>query len=97
MKNDFKQKYPTIFLQLGAIAVKSSGNSFLSEFSWDNLWTKLAWYTDENILEDSYYIVSKTFPGFSTMEVQNCFLFKVKLLVLSNSVLPEQEIWEIFY
>ena len=35
-------------------------------------------------------LVSKTFSRFPSLEVQNCFFFKVKLLVLSNWVLPEQ-------
>ena len=30
-----------------------------------------------------FLLVSKTFPGFPSRGVQNCFLFKVKLLVLS--------------
>ena len=29
-------------------------------------------YTDKNILDESYYIVSKTFPGFPALGVQNC-------------------------
>ena len=28
---------------------------------------------DRNILQDSYYVVSKTFPGFSALGVQNCY------------------------
>ena len=42
-------------------------------------------------------IVIKTFPGFPSLGVQNCFLFKVKVLVLSNSVFPELKIRERFY
>ena len=42
-------------------------------------------------------LVSKTFSGFPALGVQNCILFKVELLVLSNSVLPEREIQEMFY
>ena len=42
-------------------------------------------------------LVSKTFSEFSSLGVQNCFLFKVELLVLSNSVLTEREIQELFY
>ena len=53
--------------------------------------------SDKNILDESYYVVSKTFPRFPSLGVQNCFFFKVKLLVLSNSVLAEQEILEMFY
>ena len=53
-------------------------------------------YTDKNILDESYYVVSKTFPGFPSLGVKNCFLFKVELLVLSNSVLPKWEIREMF-
>jgi hypothetical protein len=28
-------------------------------------------YTDKNILEDSSYLASKTFPGFPSLGVQN--------------------------
>jgi hypothetical protein len=42
-------------------------------------------------------LVSKTLTGFPSLGVNNCFLFKVKLLVLSNSVLPEREIRDMFY
>ena len=30
-------------------------------------------FTNRNILEKSYYVVSKTFPGFPALEVQICF------------------------
>ena len=39
-------------------------------------------------------LVSKIFTGFPSLGVKNGFLFKVRLLVLSNSVLPEREIQE---
>ena len=41
-------------------------------------------------------VVSKTYLGFPSLGVQNCSLFKVILLVLSNSVLPEREIQDMF-
>ena len=34
-------------------------------------------------------VFSKTFPGFPSLGVQNCFLFKVRLLVLSNFGTPK--------
>ena len=53
-------------------------------------------YTDKNILEDSYKLV-KHFPDFPLWEY-TIASFKQKLLIKrSNSVLPEREIREMFY
>ena len=37
-------------------------------------------YTDRNNFEDSYYVVSKQFPRFQALGVQNCFLFSNYLM-----------------
>ena len=53
-------------------------------------------FIDRNIFEDSYELV-KHFPDFPLCEY-TIASFKQKLLVKrSNSVLPEQEIQEMFY
>ena len=31
-------------------------------------------YSDKNIFDNSYYIVSKTFPGYPPLGEQNCLL-----------------------
>ena len=48
-------------------------------------WLSTHWYKSfRQIL-----LVSKTFPRIPSLGIQNCFLFKFKFLVLSNSLLPE--------
>ena len=42
-------------------------------------------------------LISKTFARFPSLGIKNCFLFKVKLLFLCNSVLPGREIQEMCY
>ena len=46
--------------------------------------------TDTKYLRE-LLVVSQKCSGFPSLGVQNIFLFKVKLLVLSNSALPERE------
>ena len=51
-------------------------------------------YNDRNILEDSYWLL-KHFPDFWEYRIAS---FNTKFFIKgSNSVLPEQEIQEIFY
>ena len=53
------------------------------------------YFTDKNIFDNSYYLV-KHFPDFPLWEY-TIVSFKQKLLIKTrNSVLPEQEIREIF-
>ena len=49
-----------------------------------------------DLIDQLMFSVAK-FPGFPSQGVHNRLLFKVKLLVLSNYVLPEREIQEMFY
>ena len=57
-------------------------------------WKK--WYTDRNILDDSYQLV-KHFLNFPLWEYTISSLKQKLLIKGSNSVLPEREIQEMFY
>ena len=54
-------------------------------------------YTEKKYFRQILILVSKTFLGFPSLGVEYCFLFKVKLLVLRNYVLPERYIRDMFY
>ena len=58
---------------------------------------KLCTYTDNNIFDNYYYIVSKTFPGFPALGEQNGLRIYSEVLKISNSVLQEREIWEMLH
>ena len=53
-------------------------------------------FTDRNISEDSYYLV-KHFPDYLLWEYTIASFEQKFLVKRCNSVLPEWEIWEMFY